>query len=43
MWYGACVLSVSMHDNKQPSDALWEEQLFLVEALHEEDVRDRVG
>jgi predicted transcriptional regulator len=39
MWYCVSVLSVAQHDDKHPSDALWEEQMFLVDAQHEEDAR----
>ena len=39
MWFCVCVLSVAEHDQKHPPDALWEEQLFLVDAESEEDAR----
>ncbi len=39
MWFCVCALSVAEHDQKRPPDALWEEQLFLVDAESEEDAR----
>src|SRR5438876_745565 len=37
MWFSVSVLSVAEHDDKRPSDALWEEQIFLVDAQHKEE------
>ena len=39
MWFCACALSVAEHDQKHPTDALWEEQIFLIDAESEEDAR----